>query len=78
MKEHNQRFRNSMKVTYDQRHRVDEERMPKVEDRVYVLSLNEKARNTHPNLVCEWAASFRVLETSQDSALLSRIGERQN
>ncbi|EYC42134.1 hypothetical protein Y032_0541g3182 [Ancylostoma ceylanicum] len=75
VKEYNERVRESMKRAYDERNKVDFRKHPKVGDRVYLLSPNEKAMNVHPKLVCEWSGPYRVLETSQNSALITRMGE---
>ncbi|EYC32035.1 hypothetical protein Y032_0003g1364 [Ancylostoma ceylanicum] len=75
IREYNERVREKMKREYDRRNDVDVGKHAKVGDRVYVFSPNEKALNSHPKFACEWAGPFRVLETSQNSALVSRIGE---
>ncbi|EYC34973.1 hypothetical protein Y032_1220g3764 [Ancylostoma ceylanicum] len=75
VREYNDRVREKMKRTYDKRNKTDVEKHAKVGDRVYLLSPNEKAMSSHPKLACEWAGPFRVLETSQNSALITRIGE---
>nr|CDJ98287.1 gag, pol and env protein precursor [Haemonchus contortus] len=75
VREYNERVREKMKVEYDKRNKVDESKHPKVGDRVYMLSPNEKAMSSHPKLTCEWAGPFRVIETSDNSAVVSRIGE---
>lgn len=46
---------------------------PRVGDRVYMKCPVEKAKSTHPKLTCKWAST--VLEVSQISALITRIGE---
>ncbi|VDP37330.1 unnamed protein product [Heligmosomoides polygyrus] len=74
VREYNEEVRERMKREYDHRNRVDAKKYPKVGDRVYLLAPNEKAAHSHPKLVCEWSGPFRVLETSENSALISRIG----
>ncbi|XGW16659.1 hypothetical protein V3C99_001814 [Haemonchus contortus] len=46
------------------RKKVEGKVFPKLGDRVYVFSPGEKARQTHPKLVNEWAGPFRVIERS--------------
>ncbi|VDP44095.1 unnamed protein product [Heligmosomoides polygyrus] len=67
-----------MKREYDKRHSVDVGKHAKVGDRVYLLSPNEKTSSSHPKLACEWSGPYRVLETSQNSALITRIGENSD
>ncbi|EYB97728.1 hypothetical protein Y032_0138g2082 [Ancylostoma ceylanicum] len=75
VRDYNERVRESMKKVYDERNKVHKLRNPKVGDRVYVRSPAEKSKSTHPKFVCEWAGPFRVLQTSPNSALVTRIGE---
>uniref|UniRef100_A0A7I4Z234 RNA-directed DNA polymerase n=1 Tax=Haemonchus contortus TaxID=6289 RepID=A0A7I4Z234_HAECO len=75
VREYNERVREKMKMECDKRDTVDESKHPKVGNRVYMLSPNEKVMSSHPKLTCEWAGPFRVIETSDNSAVVSRIGE---
>uniref|UniRef100_A0A7I4Z3W9 Integrase catalytic domain-containing protein n=1 Tax=Haemonchus contortus TaxID=6289 RepID=A0A7I4Z3W9_HAECO len=75
VKEYNERIRGKMKMEYDRRNKVDISKHPKVGDRVYMLSPKEKAMSAHPKLTCDWAGPFRVIEASENSAVISRIGE---
>ncbi|VDK52496.1 unnamed protein product, partial [Cylicostephanus goldi] len=75
VRDYNNRVREEMKRSYDLRNKVDEDKLAKVGDRVYLLSPREKGSNTHPKLTSQWAGPFRVIETSQNSALVTRIGE---
>ncbi|XGW05285.1 hypothetical protein V3C99_016006 [Haemonchus contortus] len=75
VKNHSDRVRGVMKREYDKRNKVNVDRHPKVGDRVYVLSPKEKGKSSHPKSVSEWAGPFRVIETSENSALVTRIGE---
>uniref|UniRef100_A0A7I4YKX2 RNA-directed DNA polymerase n=1 Tax=Haemonchus contortus TaxID=6289 RepID=A0A7I4YKX2_HAECO len=75
IKEYNGHVREQMKNSYNSRKKVEGKVFPKLGDRVYVFSPGEKARQTHPKLVNEWAGPFRVIEVSENSALVTRIGE---
>uniref|UniRef100_A0A7I5E5B3 RNA-directed DNA polymerase n=1 Tax=Haemonchus contortus TaxID=6289 RepID=A0A7I5E5B3_HAECO len=75
VRDHNNRVRESMKRMYDEKNKVNANRHPKIGDRVYVQSPKEKGKSSHPKLVSEWAGPFRVIEVSENSALVTRIGE---
>lgn len=62
--EYNEKVREQMRIAHDRTNSVEEKVYPKVGDRVYVRSPSEKARETHPKLICEWTGPFRVLNTS--------------
>ncbi|XGW07223.1 hypothetical protein V3C99_017056 [Haemonchus contortus] len=48
VREYNERVREKMKNEYDKANKVKDKRYPKVGERVYVWSPNEKAMKTHP------------------------------
>ncbi|EYC44211.1 hypothetical protein Y032_0468g2007 [Ancylostoma ceylanicum] len=75
VKEHNERTRARMKRDYDAKNEVDPSRHPKVGDRVYVVAPAEKSKCAHPKLVSEWMGPFRVLQISENSALVARMGQ---
>lgn len=75
IQEYNSLIREQMKQEYDKKHKVDVGKHAVVGDRVYILSPNGKPTSSHPKLANEWSDPYRVLETSQNSALITRIGE---
>ncbi|EYC37336.1 hypothetical protein Y032_0802g2426 [Ancylostoma ceylanicum] len=74
-KEINEKYTQKMKETYDRRNKVDESRLPRVGDRVYVKLPREKTSRQYPKLCDPWGGPYRVIETSNNSALLASINE---
>ncbi|KIH45387.1 hypothetical protein ANCDUO_24572, partial [Ancylostoma duodenale] len=62
-----------MKERYDKQNNVDMRELPKVGDRVYVKLPREKYSQKFPKLHNEWGGPYRVIETSENSALLAHI-----
>ncbi|EYC28685.1 hypothetical protein Y032_0007g3355 [Ancylostoma ceylanicum] len=71
-------YRNSMKQRYDARNKVEPSKLPRVGDRVYVRLPGEKNKSKHPKLVDCWSGPFRVIEVSENSALLSNIAKNED
>ncbi|KAL6737984.1 hypothetical protein Aduo_011585 [Ancylostoma duodenale] len=74
VKEHASRYREKMKNVYDSRHKVNGEKAPKVGERVFMKLPTERRKGKHPKLTCEWGGPYRVLESSENSALITKIG----
>ncbi|EYC04907.1 hypothetical protein Y032_0085g1856 [Ancylostoma ceylanicum] len=74
VKEYACRYREKMKNVYDSRHRVDDDKAPKVGERVFMKLSTERRKGKHPKLTCEWEGPYRVLESSENSALITKIG----
>ncbi|VDO26642.1 unnamed protein product, partial [Heligmosomoides polygyrus] len=74
-KEINNAYTAKMKAAYDKINKTDVSRLPKVGDRVYVRLPREKANKQYPKLCEPWGGSYRVIETSDNSALLANINE---
>ncbi|EYC40424.1 hypothetical protein Y032_0612g655 [Ancylostoma ceylanicum] len=72
-REMNEEYRTRMKQRYDTRNNVKPDSLPKVGDRVYVKLPAEKSSSKYPKLVDSWSGPFRVLEVSENSALLANI-----
>lgn len=66
-----------MKEYYDQRRKVDSKVYPKVGEGVYMRVQGEKALQEHPKLSFGITGPFRVLETSENSALITEIGSNR-
>ncbi|EYC35032.1 hypothetical protein Y032_1180g3735 [Ancylostoma ceylanicum] len=77
-KELNEHYKENMKKNYDNRFKVDPTKMPRIGDRVYVKLPREKSTSKHPKLVDSWSGPFRVLEASDNSALLASIGKNED
>ncbi|EYC18252.1 hypothetical protein Y032_0028g1760 [Ancylostoma ceylanicum] len=75
IREHNDRIRQRMKNMYDKEHKVDISKHPVIGDRVYVKNPAEKSKTAHPKLTNEWCGTFRVIQVSENSATVTRIGE---
>ncbi|XGW15120.1 hypothetical protein V3C99_000979, partial [Haemonchus contortus] len=78
VKEKNDRVRAYMKNVYDNEHNVDRAKHPTVGQRVYVECPAEKYKKAHPKLANEWSGPFRVITVSENSALVTRIGENKD
>ncbi|EYB80922.1 hypothetical protein Y032_0397g711 [Ancylostoma ceylanicum] len=63
----------TMKERYDKQNSVDMRKLRKVGDRVYVKLPREKSSQKFPKLHNEWGGPHRVIETSENSALLAHI-----
>ncbi|VDO62573.1 unnamed protein product [Heligmosomoides polygyrus] len=74
VKDHAEKYREKMKRYFDARQAVEERRLPKVGARVFMKLPREREQSRHPKLTIEWDGPFRVLETSDNSALITRIG----
>ncbi|EYB91080.1 hypothetical protein Y032_0210g2117 [Ancylostoma ceylanicum] len=74
VKEHASKYREIMKTVYDSRHKVSGGRSPKVGERVRMKLPTERRKGKHPKLTCEWEGPYRVLQSSENSALISKIG----
>ncbi|WKY07926.1 hypothetical protein Q1695_007431 [Nippostrongylus brasiliensis] len=70
-------YRTRMKEQYDKRWATHKTEALKVGDRVYVRVFTEKGKAAHPKLVHDWQGPYRVLEVSQNSALVTLIGENE-
>ncbi|RCN42760.1 hypothetical protein ANCCAN_11243, partial [Ancylostoma caninum] len=74
VKEHASKYREIMKSIYDLRHNVSGKRSPKVGERVFMKLPRERRKGKHPKLTCEWEGPYRVLESSENSAVITKIG----
>lgn len=72
-----EKYRNRMKNYFDGKHGVAERRLPKVGTRVFMRLPCEKRRTRYPKLAIEWDGPFRVIEISNNSALITRIGTEE-
>lgn len=52
--------------------------LPNVASRVFMKLPWERSQNWHPNLSTEWDGPFRVVENSENSALIARIGREED
>ncbi|EYC04967.1 hypothetical protein Y032_0084g1698 [Ancylostoma ceylanicum] len=73
---HSDDYRTRMKASYDSRWKTDS-CDTFTGDRVYVKVPMEKGKSRHPKLVVDWSGQYRVLEASQNSALVTLIGENK-
>ncbi|XGW03175.1 hypothetical protein V3C99_014849 [Haemonchus contortus] len=71
-REESNKMRRKMKIAYDRNKRACT-RLPKVGDRVYMKVSREKQLSQNPKLVNPWEGPYRVLETSENSALITWI-----
>ncbi|VDO92581.1 unnamed protein product [Heligmosomoides polygyrus] len=69
-----ERYRAGMKAYYDKKQHVAETRAPEVGERVFMKLPRERGQAKHPKLACEWEGPYRVIEASENSALITRIG----
>ncbi|KAL6734443.1 hypothetical protein Aduo_004983 [Ancylostoma duodenale] len=74
MEEHASKYREIVKSIYGSRYSVSGKRSPKVDERVFMKLPTESRKGKHPKLVCEWEGPYRVLESSENSALTTKIG----
>ncbi|XGW22596.1 hypothetical protein V3C99_005091 [Haemonchus contortus] len=74
IKENAESYRNKMKKQYDKRLDVDSSKLPKVGERVFLKMPAEKGKSAHPKLIHPWAGPYRVIEVSDNSALITEIG----
>ncbi|EYB96269.1 hypothetical protein Y032_0152g2896 [Ancylostoma ceylanicum] len=75
VKEYNDRMRARMKKFYDEGKNVDGSKLPAVGERVYVEVPMKMGKSKHPKLACEWSGPFRVIDVTEKSATVTRIGE---
>ncbi|WKY15256.1 hypothetical protein Q1695_000608 [Nippostrongylus brasiliensis] len=71
------RNRAQMKTYYDKRWKTAESTVFKIGDRVYLKTPTEKARTGHPKLIHDWRGLYRVIEASENSALITMIGDNE-
>ncbi|EYC17492.1 hypothetical protein Y032_0030g2085 [Ancylostoma ceylanicum] len=74
VREYADKYRERMKKSYDKRHSADASRLPTIGSRVFMKLPAEKSKSKYPKLTNEWDGPFRVLDASETSALISRIG----
>ncbi|RCN24317.1 integrase core domain protein [Ancylostoma caninum] len=72
----NKKMRDRMKATYDHDKRVCVD-PPKVGERVYMKIPSEKQSSRNPKLVNPWEGPYRVIETSNNSALVTLINQNK-
>ncbi|KAK6017264.1 hypothetical protein OSTOST_17217, partial [Ostertagia ostertagi] len=73
----NDKYKTHMKNEYDKRNKIDVDKLPKVGDRVFLKLPREKAGKKYPKLSEPWGGPYRVIETSENSALISNINEKE-
>ncbi|KAK5969000.1 Integrase catalytic domain-containing protein [Trichostrongylus colubriformis] len=62
-----------MKEYYDNKNEVDKHYKPKVGERVFMRMPREKMIAAHPKLAFDWSGPFRVIECSDNSALITSV-----
>ncbi|EYB94484.1 hypothetical protein Y032_0171g324 [Ancylostoma ceylanicum] len=72
----NSKMRDRMKTAYDREKRICVD-PPKVGDRVYMKIPGEKQSSRNPKLVNPWEGPYRVIETSENSALVTLINQNK-
>lgn len=77
VKESTEAYRESMKRHFDNAHAVEDAALPKVGSRVFMKLPVERRKSKHPKPAHDWNGPFRVTETSDTSALISRIGAEE-
>ncbi|EYB94572.1 hypothetical protein Y032_0170g268 [Ancylostoma ceylanicum] len=75
--ENSKEYREKMKENYDRRLKTSRSTIFTAGDRVYMKLPAEKGKSRHPKLVTDWSGPFRVIEASNNSALVTLIGENQ-
>ncbi|XGW13215.1 hypothetical protein V3C99_013667, partial [Haemonchus contortus] len=73
----NGKYKTRMKNAYDKRNKIDVDKLPKVGDRVFLKLPREKVSKKHPKLSEPWGGPYRVIETSENSALICNINENE-
>ncbi|XGW09034.1 hypothetical protein V3C99_011385 [Haemonchus contortus] len=73
----NENYRAKMKEVYDKRKNVDVLSLPAVGGRVFMKLPREKSRGKHPKLTIDWDGPYRVLQTDETSALITKIGSNE-
>ncbi|XGW28157.1 hypothetical protein V3C99_008173, partial [Haemonchus contortus] len=73
-----ERYRERMKKYYDDKKAVDKSYLAKVGERVFMKMPRERSHAKHPKLACEWDGPYRVIETSENSALVTKIGVNED
>ncbi|EYC05726.1 hypothetical protein Y032_0080g1333 [Ancylostoma ceylanicum] len=76
-RELNEKYKKRMKAAYDKRNNVDARKLPKTGDRVLLKLPRERANKNFPKLCEPWGGPYRVIETSDNSALISNINEKE-
>ncbi|CAJ0607989.1 unnamed protein product [Cylicocyclus nassatus] len=72
----NDKMRERMKASYDREKGVEScPAPPKVGDRVYMRIPSEKQSSSHPKLANPWEGPYRVIEASENSALITLINQ---
>lgn len=66
------KMREAMRTISDRKNLVYKN-PPKVRDRVYLNISSEKRSSSNPKLVNPWQGSYRVIESSENSALITKI-----
>lgn len=74
----NAEYRARMKDRYDREHKIDAHRLPNVGDRVHMSFPKEKSSSKHLKLTDEWSGPFRVLEVSDNSALITNLTKNED
>nr|CDJ80402.1 hypothetical protein HCOI_00076500 [Haemonchus contortus] len=67
-----------MKEVYDKRKNVNVLPLPAVGGKVFMKLPREKARGKHPKLTIDWDGPYRVLQTDETSALITKIGSNED
>ncbi|KAL6730064.1 hypothetical protein Aduo_001060 [Ancylostoma duodenale] len=73
--EQSAKARSKMKAHYDRTKQVCRA-PPRVGERVYLRVPTEKQTSSHQKLANEWTGPYRILETSENSALITAIGSQ--
>ncbi|KAL6743631.1 hypothetical protein Aduo_016651 [Ancylostoma duodenale] len=73
VRENNERYRQNMKAQYDRVNRVGNTSLPEVGDRVFMRLPAEKSKSRFPKLSSDWSGPYRVLESTETSALITDI-----
>uniref|UniRef100_A0A7I4Z4J9 Integrase catalytic domain-containing protein n=1 Tax=Haemonchus contortus TaxID=6289 RepID=A0A7I4Z4J9_HAECO len=67
------KYKQKMKEAYDKRHKKYPQKTPRVGDRAFLKVPKEKCAQKFPKLCESWGGPYRVMEISENSALLSHI-----
>ncbi|EYC05399.1 hypothetical protein Y032_0082g1560 [Ancylostoma ceylanicum] len=73
VREYNEKYRQNMKAQYDRVNRVGNTSLPKIGDRVFMRLPAEKCKSRFPKLSTDWSGPYRVLESTETSALITEI-----
>ncbi|KAK6032394.1 hypothetical protein OSTOST_01430 [Ostertagia ostertagi] len=78
VKQHNERYLQKMKQYYDERKGVNNHHKSKVCDRVFMRMPREKYVIELPELAVDWSGPFRVLEVTDNSALIKTLAANED